>query len=335
MLISRDKFMLGSFFEENKFNYKFINYRSKKQPTSSVGFAIGWKSTKKSGDICIISVRGTVKGEWYSNFDLFDNVNMDYNRHKGFFYASEDILTECDRLFADKSNVRFLITGHSRGGAVANIVSYVLSKEKPYTDKDKVFGITFASPNVWKDAESDMDNIFNFVNVDDIITLIPLNVKDTSWLYKRNGLTITMNINSDNVSLNKKIMKYYTKITGRNFVPIEKGDTRAVIDTVVDISPSPMDYYTNKCRAYPGKKVSMYEYFNRGILKILSGNSSVSGGIFLLKTKEGAFSKVTEYLMKYASNKINTDSIHSNGIECNHSPELYFAFVKAYNKEIN
>ena len=332
MLISHNKREMREFFEDNGFECRFVNYHSTKKPSYSVGFAIGWKKSKKMGDICIISIRGTVKGEWYSNFDLFERNNSEFDKHMGFFGAAEDVIDECDRLFSERNNVHFLVTGHSRGGAVANIVSYVLSEEKEYTKKDLVFGITLASPNVSKSIDTEMNNIYNFVNKDDIITLIPLNVHNSPWAYKRYGETILMDINSGNKRLNKLIIKYYQRITGEEFVPIEEGDTDDVIESVLTLSPAPSDYYSRKSHAFLKKKVSMYDYFRQGILKILSGNSPLSGGVFLHQTKRGAYSTVTEYLMKYASGEINCDSPYAKGIECNHCRELYYSFVKAYNK---
>lgn len=335
MFISHDKIKMREFFEDNKFTCRFVNYHSTKKPSFSVGFAIGWKAHRRLGDICIISVRGTVKGEWYSNFDLFERNCPECENHMGFYNAANDVEKECDRLFCGRKNVRFLITGHSRGGAVANILSHRLSSEKEYTDREKVFGITFASPNVSRNADSEFDNIYNFVNRDDIITLIPLNMTDSPWAYKRYGITLMMDINSGDYRLNRRIMRYYRRITGEDFVPIDEGDTSEVISTVTCLSPRPSDYYTKKSIAYSGKLVSMYDYFFYGILKILSGSSPLSGGVFLNRTKNGAFSKVTDYLMKYASDNIAEDSSKANGIECNHSRELYYAFVKAYNKYVD
>ncbi len=335
MLISHDKKEMGEFFQDNGFEYRFINYHSTKKPSFSVGFAIGWKKSVRMGDICIISIRGTVKGEWYSNFDLFERKDGKCERHIGFFNAAKDVTDECDRLFSERKNVRFLVTGHSRGGAVANIVSYVLSKEKSYTRKECVFGITLASPNVTIETDDEITNIYNFVNKDDIITLIPLNAKDSAWAYKRYGETLTMNINSEDKKLNRLIVKYYHRLTGNPFVPIEEGDTEKVIDKVISLSPDPSHYYTTKNTAYSKRRVTMYDYFRCGILKILSGYSPMSGGVFLHQTKKGDYAIITDYLMKYASGEINRNSPYASGIECNHSRELYFAFVKAYNKCID
>lgn len=333
MMISHSKKEMGLFFKKYGFEYDFYNYGSSKKPTSTSGFALGYKISKKYGEICLIVIRGTVNGEWYSNFDLcsFDDIHSD--EHHGFIKATDRIMETLDEVFCNKSNIKFLITGHSRGGAVANIAAKKLSCQRSYTKKENVYCYTFAAPNVSKNADVNLKNIFNFVNADDIITAIPLNISNTSWSYKRNGKTINMNINSDNDTVNKRILKYFKQYTGEEFIPIEPGDTRTVIDRVIHLSPSPEDYYNRKCTAYPGKKMSVYDYFKSGIIKILSGNQSMSGGLFLIKTKSGDFATVTSYLMKYASSRLGASSNNMNGLECNHCKELYYSFVKAYNKE--
>ncbi len=333
MMISNSKKELGDFFKKNGFEYKLYNYFSTKKPTSTSGFALGHKLTKKYGEICLIVIRGTVNGEWYSNFDLCSCDTLDDVEHYGFMRATDMIIEIIDEVFSKRHNVKFLITGHSRGGAVANVVAGRLSRDKKYTSDENVYCYTFATPNVSKTADATLENIFNFVNSDDIITAIPLNIDGTDWAYKRNGRTINMNINSDNDTVNKRIMKYFRQFSGEEFIPIDPGDTRMVIDKVVQLSPSPKDYYNRKCTAYPGKKMSVYDYFRAGIIKILSGNQSMSGGLFLVKTKMGDFAAVTAYLMKYASKRLGDSAQNMNGLECNHCKELYYSFVKAYNKE--
>lgn len=70
---------------------------------------------------------------------------------------------------AAASNIRFLITGHSLGGACADIVAKNLSDD---FGKEHVFAYTFAAPSPLQEpASGDYDNIFNFLCEQDNVPL--------------------------------------------------------------------------------------------------------------------------------------------------------------------
>ncbi|MGM9552598.1 MAG: S-layer homology domain-containing protein [Clostridia bacterium] len=157
-------------------------------------------------EIIIVAVRGTngsIK-EWSSNFDVgsthedyWDRDNDDWQNHenhKGFDVATNRLYgllngyidTYVDPL-AEKS---IFICGHSRGGAIANLLG-ARFEDDPEFDS---YTYTFASPNVTTDANAkNYNTIFNIINTDDIVTELPL----TSWNFIRYGVDKKASVGDD------------------------------------------------------------------------------------------------------------------------------------------
>ena len=76
-----------------------------------------------------------------------------------------------------KSNTSIFVTGHSLGGAVANIVAKNLNTTTAYGEKN-IFAYTFASPLTANILEKLLEisrnrNILNVINANDIVTTLP------------------------------------------------------------------------------------------------------------------------------------------------------------------
>ncbi len=171
------------------------------------------KETVGDETIEVISVfvrgtNGTIK-EWSSNFDVgnlyryneeYDVVeakslrklNGDWNRksnHRGFDVCATRIyraLATYMNTYVDPTATPvFWLSGHSRGAAIANIVS------STYVDEgEKVFAYTYASPNTTANTEASAekyDCIFNLVNGDDFVPMLPM----PEWGFTRYGRTAT------------------------------------------------------------------------------------------------------------------------------------------------
>ena len=65
-------------------------------------------------------------------------------------------------------NMKFFVTGHSLGGAVANLLSPKIGELVP---SQNVFVYTFASPNTWSYQWS-LSNVYNIVNREDLVPLL-------------------------------------------------------------------------------------------------------------------------------------------------------------------
>jgi hypothetical protein len=146
----------------------------------------------KTGDT---SAFDSVMMYYYENdkyeLDSFSDWTNKEN-HKGFDIASTRILQYIDvyvNMYIDKTIDKcFWLTGHSRGAAIANIVSSNL-----IDSGNEVFTYTFASPNTTTSANADnacYDCIFNVVNADDFVPCLPAN----SWGFKRYGRTAKVSI---------------------------------------------------------------------------------------------------------------------------------------------
>ena len=134
-----------------------------------------------AGELVLVGVRGTYGSEWISNFNVGAQVS-----HEGFSRASAEVEASLDaylsRHHLDGGQVKLLLTGHSRGGAVANLVAARLidrayAGEASWSIED-VRAYTFASPNASACGErtaSRYDSVFNVVNPADAVARVPLN----------------------------------------------------------------------------------------------------------------------------------------------------------------
>ncbi len=153
-------------------------------------------------EIVLIGVRGTgnalhgldeltegklpVMGEWYS--DIFETgagvpfFGTGTNWHQGYKNSAENIWSALEQLvYKDsqipKSNVKYFVTGHSRGAGVANLFSIKLDQYG--VSKENVFDYNFACPDTARDyisswnTSGNHDNMFNVCNCQDIIVYLP------------------------------------------------------------------------------------------------------------------------------------------------------------------
>lgn len=172
-------------------------------------FFVGHKNIIYKGvvrEVIIVAVRGTndTNAEWSSNFDVGADTKEYYNamgkshpdwknkaNHKGFDVAANrvyDKLTAYINQYVDSdAQTSILLTGHSRGAAIANILGQMFTDNTSF----KTYAYTFAAPNTTtaKNAAT-YKNIFNIVNKDDIIPFLPLK----EWGFTNYGVTKSISV---------------------------------------------------------------------------------------------------------------------------------------------
>ena len=150
----------------------------------------------------VVVVRGSYGSEWLSNARIEgESVEAgagDDADHLGFTMAADEIVDDLEARAAelDPGTERaYLFCGHSRGGAVANLLaSYaddVSGGSRALATAANVRAYTFAAPNCTSAAgarDARYDNIFNVINPSDLVPELPL----AAWGYRRYGQDVLL-----------------------------------------------------------------------------------------------------------------------------------------------
>ena len=134
----------------------------------SIGYSFAHKAIGKQ-HLVLVTVRGCDYGlEWSSNLKLGKEGN-----HEGFNEAAEMVVNDLDTYLKkhNQESPKVLITGYSRGGAVANVASDILlqreESKKLFKDED-LYSYTFETPRGCAEAR-EYKNVFNIINSMDLI----------------------------------------------------------------------------------------------------------------------------------------------------------------------
>lgn len=144
-----------------------------------------------NNNLVIAAIRGTPRGrdEWLSNLDMGFGKH-----HTGFMRATSDVYHNLSSYMSRHGLMgkTMLITGHSRGGAIANLLGERISKAPLLVSKGGLYVYTYGAPMVSRsDATGDSihNNIFNIINLHDPVVHVPLHPHrrygqdlDFSWL---------------------------------------------------------------------------------------------------------------------------------------------------------
>lgn len=173
------------------------------------------------------------------------------NDHSGHFKASTEICHKLNDWIADShhrgAEVSVLVVGHSRGGAIANLVASELDDqmagtaphavgESAFGEVSAVYAYTFAAPatTVRPDARGERyGNIFNIVNPSDIMPYVPLR----SWGYERYGVDLQLPAVEDEGfdARYQAMQRAYKRSVGVESA-CDPSDARAIAEVVDEVS---------------------------------------------------------------------------------------------------
>lgn len=210
-------------------------------------------------DAYLLAIQGTdgTEAQWKSNFDVGDTNKQGEHRdwktaahHKGFDVAAARV----DRVLAaymqerSGANKTLLITGHSRGAAIANILGAEYEQSTletpsstlcvgayggstPTHTLSAVQTYTFASPAVTTGSVS-RSTVFNICNSNDFISAMPLE----SWGFKRYGTDIAFD-----VANNAAITSNFKTLTGSDY---DSPDVNALVELFKECAKGRQELYS-------------------------------------------------------------------------------------------
>ena len=170
--------------------------------------------------------------EWLSNLNVSDTTNEMPKYHEGFVKCTNKILMELYFFIQDKKidtdDCFFLITGHSRGAAVANLLASFMADSERF-DTKKIYAYTIATPNVTRSETVDDEKynfIWNIINDEDLVPILPLKKGWGFDKFGRTRATVSLWNSDDGKYLSEYIPRmndYYNKLLGRDYVPFNTG----------------------------------------------------------------------------------------------------------------
>ena len=140
-----------------------------------VACAIAQKKVLVNGElrvILLVTVRGTVAYEWIGNFMVHSSEYESY--HASFRSAADSVEQQikdyCRKYALPTACTRAVITGHSRGAAVADLVAHDLNTSLNLVND--LVAYTYAAPSCTKNPAAD-SNIFNIIYAYDVVGFVP------------------------------------------------------------------------------------------------------------------------------------------------------------------
>ncbi len=297
------------------------NYVNLDTGRDEVNYFIASREINQNGEkynLVFIGCIGSNDFQWNSDFDPngvdsktnYDNT-ADYqkgNQHRGFNDAKYFIFTRLNSYLEDKQydreRTKFLVTGHSRGAATANLISAELIDGNDYVMPQNLFTYTFATPNNTTNPNRGSgiyNRIFNIVNPTDFVT----KAMPSAWGWGRYGTTYSLpaKTNDNNYSaLKNKMMGYYrvlNKATKGNETYYDYlGGEKEVYYVVKALTSSVhnVDEFYNKKLIYSGrmtdpmthlsgsKRLSTFEYFDKSLCQIANEKGDRVLGFSVLAT---------------------------------------------------
>ena len=331
----------NGFNENNVTLYKFGNFGDSNK--NDVAFAIANKYSDSNDDNNIVDmfviIRGTYYDEWSGNFEITGESYSNIDYHVNFKTAEESIKSQISKEYNKLSRlgyiINLIITGHSRGAAVANLYAKEATDCQVTANSlipqfNKVTAYTFATPNVEKyyNGMESYNNIFNFCFSTDFVPTIPLTNPTQGWNYWKYGETYYCDF-TDLRNENYAQLGISTEIINKDVVEsIHKEFARwtSVERYYNRISNPNNDYMPD---------LTLYKYLHDGPTRLLSNKRSwqIVGGINTV-TEYGSyddFRKLTNTLVCNIHTLKKSDDYKTYNTIISNFSNKYFARVSYSN----
>lgn len=317
-LISAGYKTLGIKEDEMEFHYD-LDYSTPTLGDNQAAFSFASKKLTPSSDskiknLVFVVIRGTPlnANEWISNLAISDSTRQNSIIHEGFYKTMQQVHNALVYYLLkqklDPDETSFLITGHSRGAAIANLLGATLANEKIF-DTSKIFDYTFAAPNVSQENDISAPKynfIWNIVNGEDIVPTVPPN--RNNWKFGKYGKTLTL---VNRWTCDKKVFDedYYPKMNEifskfllRDYCPFKNGTfvPSQISRVLTGIYPDVNSYYNGKFKLRSTAEKLMWKVFPPSSEKINEQVQSQKQNLF--KNISNKINYQTEGLIDYVKN---------------------------------
>ena len=304
-----------------------------------VGYSIETRMTANGVPIVAVVVRGTPgNGEWLSNLNVADTrKGSSQETHEGFERAAGEVL-DAFTCYVKENNIdldkaRILITGHSRGASVANILGAQLDEGKGNVNgaltPSRVYDFTFESPTTTLSNNRGnwvYDNIFNILNPEDVITRVPL----CEWGYGRYGedLVLPSRSNTNDVvykQLLSSMNEYFKQFSGETFRGYTAGTLTATTMTsdMMSIAPTTWAFYHNYVVGTPPR------YFFESVIKAAIMENADVGDYALLSSALLIPQYQSMLVTLFGVGVFNGAFVTGKGMVHGHTQETYVSWMKS------
>lgn len=245
-----------------EFHYD-LDYDAAGLGSNQVAFSFASKEVDEIGSngkkkhLVFVVIRGTPfeANEWISNVNVADSSRKETLLHEGFFLAETQVhkafIYYLLKMQINPDESYFLISGHSRGAAIANLLGANLLDEG-FFRAENLFVYTFASPNISQEAKTSDEKynyIWNIVNPEDIVPTVPMRKGD--WNFRKYGNTKVFanrwNTSEEIFEENyiPRINKYFRYFMDKDYCPFNTGFFIPAMMTkiLVKLYPSIKRYY--------------------------------------------------------------------------------------------
>lgn len=309
---------------ENHIETNSIKYNNYILDTNSdnVAFAIMSIIESELTAKMIVVVRGTYNDEWQGNMKITgDSYDPNCTTHENFDEATDSIKNKVKSYYNNlKKNYKYvdlMITGHSRGAAVANLYAKHAIDRINGADNDdiplfhSVCAYTFACPNVavYEPYMENYISIFNFEFFEDLIPTIPLTKPTAGWNYWKYGKTLSAFLVDPKLN---GILTYKNKIIKNGYVDIIHKDFSEWNSVEQYYNKAIVGYYADDVLGVIPKYTTLYN-FACDATGVFKSNSLYRKQIALLNFKEkfGIYPSLNRIIIDACKNIESISGAHS------------------------
>lgn len=326
--------LIGISEKDVEFNYN-VDYGDSMWGNDQVAFSIASKtinSSKGKQNLVIISVRGTPlnANEWLSNLNISDTTHTEEIIHNGFGKAAHIVhsalISYLLRHRIDPTDSFVLLTGHSRGAAVSNLLAAKIVEDK-FFKPENCYVYTYASPNVTTSSnatDKEYGFIWNIVNAEDIVPTVPL-YRD-NWHFRKYGHTVSL-INYTNTDQElfdseylPRIDKYYRQLCDENYHPFKTGPFVPVFVTKL------LTYVVGNVEKFYSGATHMHDKTSEFMTKIFPEETSLE-----ILDENDSKNTLMQKVIARMNKKTNGMVDYMEAALCDmHAKEMYLSFMLAF-----